>query len=273
MPKVLVHDYDIPIKGIKKKTVYQFSDLHLNLADELSSDAERQAAEKNTESWRESRKSFARSTGEPCGEDQLIEATEHLENLLAKALEDGDALVIAGDLFDHINGAHLRWFEKRFSDLPIPYVFACGNHENPTKIPDDSYMARIKRPVQTLDLGDLVILAFENSQRVITREQIDALLAQLKQNKPIIVAMHIPIQAEHNSLHKSLNEYFRLNYQGCPKETLEFIELLYANTDKVAAVLAGHLHIRNTCELVPGLPQYVSSQAIMGNINRYTIGE
>ncbi|MBQ7338767.1 MAG: metallophosphoesterase [Clostridia bacterium] len=273
MPKMIIHDYEIPCKGVQKKILYHFSDLHLSMADELSSDAERQAAERNTASWREGRKHFARSTGEPCDEEQLIEAEAHFENLMQKAQEDGDALLIAGDLFDHVTGADIRWFEKRFSHLAIPYLLACGNHENPTKIPDNCALARIKQPVQTLDLGDLVIMTFENSQRVITKVQIDALMSQLTQGKPIIIAMHIPIQAEHNKAHKALDEYFRLNHAECSEETKEFVKILYANTDKIVAVLAGHLHFLNVCELTPGLTQYVSSQGLLGNINRYIIGE
>ena len=115
--------------------------------------------------------------------------------------------------------------------------------------------------------------AFSDEAGTSLREQIDALKSALTESTPIIVAMHIPIQAEHNEIHKSRHEYFRLNYDGCPAENLEFIELIYANTDKIAAVFAGHLHFLNVCELVPGLTQYVSTQGIMGNINRYTIGE
>jgi hypothetical protein len=116
-------------------------------------------------------------------------------------------------------------------------------------------------------------MVFENCRRVITREQINALKSALAEDKPIIVAMHIPIQAEHNEIHKTCSEYFRINYTDCPAENLEFIDLIYANTDKIAAVLTGHLHFLNVCELVPGLTQYSSSQGITGNINRLEIGE
>ena len=273
MSKILIHDYKINVKGVKKKIIYQFSDVHLNFSDELSSDAAKEFASKKKEAWHVERQSFANEFSEPCTDDRLVSAEEHFESLLDTARSDGDALVITGDVFDHINEAHVRMFEKRFCDLGIPYVFACGNHEPTEDIPDESYMARIKRPVQTLDLGDLKIIAFEDSKRRITRGQIDALKSALTESTPIIVAMHIPIQAEHNEIHKSRHEYFRLNYDGCPAENLEFIELIYANTDKIAAVFAGHLHFLNVCELVPGLTQYVSTQGIMGNINRYTIGE
>ncbi len=271
MSNVLIHDYNINIKGVSKKVIYQFSDVHLNLADELSSEEERQETEKRIANWHRVREKFTTKYGEPYGDEQRLEAEEHFENLLTTARKDGDALVITGDVFDHLNEAHFRFFENRFADLGIPYVYACGNHEYVDNIPNDTKMAIIKQPVQTLDLGDLVIMAFENSKREITREQIDALKKQLSQGKPIIVAMHVPIQAEHNEIHKACSEYFRLNYTDCPKENLEFIELIYANTDKIAAVLAGHLHFLNVCELVPGLTQYVSTQGITGNINRITV--
>ena len=273
MSKLLIHEYTIRIPGIKRKILYHFSDVHLNLADALCTPEERQSAEQGTENWRKTRQSFAKAYKEPCGEQQLIEAQEHFENLLAQAQTDGDALIIAGDLFDHMTAAHLRFYEKRFSSLTLPYLMVCGNHENPAKIPDGSAMAHVKRPVQTLDLGGVVIMAFENARRTITQEQIAALSAQLDQSKPLIIAMHIPIQAEHNTQHLACDEYFRLNYADCPRENLEFIDLIYENRGKIAAILAGHLHFLNVCELVPGLTQYVSSQGITGNINRYTIGE
>jgi hypothetical protein len=271
MSKILIHEYKLKIDGVAPKILYQFSDTHINIADDLSSDEEREAVAGRVENWYRVREKFTTRFNEPYGEDQRLEAKEHFENLLEKAKEDGDALIIAGDVFDYVNEAHLRMFEKRFADLGIPYIYACGNHEKTWEIPDDSAMAIIKRPVQILDLGDMKIVAFENSQRVITREQIDALKELLDEGLPLVVLMHIPIQAEHNEAHKGQSDYFRINYPDCPAENLEFIDLIYANTDKISAIFAGHLHFLNVCELVPGLTQYVSSQGITGNINRYVI--
>lgn len=273
MSKALVHNYVIPIKGVKRKIIYQFSDLHINLADELSSESEKQTVAKNIDGWNKGRLGFAMAFNELCGEDQLAEAHEHLEALLEKAQEDGDALILAGDIFDYINGAHIRFFEKRFSNLSIPFVAVCGNHEPTEQIPNDGYMATMKQPVQILDLDDLVIIALDNSKRIVSAEQIDAVKAQLTHKKPIIIAMHIPILTENNKILKHREEYYHLNYMGCPKENLEFIDLICSNSEKIAAIFAGHLHFLNVCELKPGLTQYVSSQGLLGNINRYTVGE
>ena len=90
----------------------------------------------------------------------------------------------------------------------------------------------------------------------------------------MILVLHIPIMAEDNrELLLSCGEYFRLNHSEADEETLKFIDLVQHNTDQIAAVLAGHLHFHNECEIAPGLIQYVSSQGILGNINRYEIGE
>lgn len=273
MSQVLIHDYRINIKGVKRKIIYQFSDVHLNLADELCTDEEKQGVEKRIEFWINKREYFTSTYNEPYDDCQRISATEHFENLLDKAREDGDALVLTGDIFDDLTEAHLRAFEKGFGDLGIPHIFACGNHERSSRIPDDSALALVKSPVQLMDLGDLVIMAFNDSERLITREQIDALKNQLSEGRPIIVAMHIPILTDNNEILKSCSKYFHLNYTDCPPENLEFIELISSNTDKIAAVFAGHLHFLNVCEIAPGLVQYVSTQGITGNINRYIIGE
>ena len=273
MEKVIVHDYRIPVTGVARKIIYQFSDVHLNLADELSSEEERLETVDRIGQWLRRRENFAKAYQEPYGPDQQLDVAEHLKNLLATANEDGDALIIAGDLFDHINEAHLRMYEKGFPELKIPYLFACGNHEKVAEIPDHCALAHIKQPVQTLDLGDLVLMAVNDSQRTITRTQIDALTDQLAQNKPIILVMHIPICSENNGPLLNTSPYYHLNYPECPPENLKFIDLIYQNTNRIAAVFAGHLHFLNVCELVPGLTQYVSSQGITGHINRYVIGE
>ena len=273
MEHLIVHEYRIPIKGVKQKILYHFSDVHLSLDDALSTPEERERAQQKTQSWREERMQFARHHGEACGEEHQLEATEHLEHLLAAAEADGDALVIAGDLFDYVSPANVRAFEQRFSRLSVPYVYVCGNHEPRRAIPDESAMAVIKQPVQTLDLGDMLLVGFDDSERAITDHQLDALRDLLAQDKPLILAMHIPIQIEQNPDHKACDDYFRLNHQGAPAQNLAFIELIRQNPDKIAAVLTGHLHFLNRCELAPGLTQYVSSQGVLGNLNRYVIGE
>jgi hypothetical protein len=58
MSKLLIHDYKLPIKSVKKKIIYQFSDVHLNLSDELSSEEEKQETESRVKNWHGVRERF-----------------------------------------------------------------------------------------------------------------------------------------------------------------------------------------------------------------------
>ena len=273
MSNIILHEYRIPVPGMRRRIIYQFSDVHLSFADQLSTPAERAAAAERTQFWVGGRVSFAKQHQEPHDESAPIAVTAYFEDMMQAAAKDGDALVITGDLFDQISPADIRWYENRFASLPLPHVYVGGNHEPLTSVPDQGAIARIKSPLQLLDLGDMLIAGFHNADRTITQEHLDALLALIAQPKPVVIAMHIPIQVAGNVPHANCDDYFRLNHAQAPQENEEFIDLISQNAGKIVAVLAGHLHFLNTCELTPGLTQYVSSQGLLGNLNRYVIGD
>ena len=125
-----------------------------------------------------------------------------------------------------------------------------------------------------MDLGDLTVLGFDDSTRVITPAQLAALKAALAGHKPLVILLHIPFAvAENAALLRGCGEYFMLNYDGCPAENTEFVQLITRHPHRIAAVLAGHLHFHHTCPIADGLTQYVSSQGMTGHVNRYVIGE
>lgn len=273
MENILIHENVIPFEGIKKKTIYHFSDSHLTEYDELSDEAEAEKAKKHTAAWEGVRKGFCDAYGEPYGEAQMASPSAHMANLLSCAA-DGDALVIAGDTLDYINGANLRTSERLLSSVKIPYIAVCGNHEPISEIPDGYEVSKMKQPIQRIDFEDMVIVGLDNHQRRITREQIDALSGIVSEGKPIIIVMHVPIMNDENrELLTKCGVYFQLNYDGCPEENLEFIDFIKENGKKIIAVLTGHLHFGNVSRISAEVTQYGSSQGITGNINKYIIGE
>lgn len=272
MPELLVYDYRIAVKNVTRKKIYQFSDTHLVEWDELSSAEEKEKASARTEHWKSLRFGFARSYGEPCGEAQSLSAKTFFGELLEKSKE-ADALIMAGDIIDFDTEANTRIMEKAMNNYPVLYLSLCGNHDEPDKLPEGHPMKAAGQPVQKLDLGDMVILGFDNSQRVITAEQIGILQSTLQEDKPVLIAMHIPIMTEGNwELLQKCGEYFQLNYEGCPEENIQFIETIRENADKVIAVTCGHLHFNNVSEICPGVMQYVSSQGLIGSLSVYEIG-
>lgn len=270
---VLVHSYQIPVQGIRKKIIWHFSDIHLSEYDDLSTPEEVLHAKEIAEGWEETRRYFAVENGEPWEPEQRVSALTHLKTLL-KLAESGDALIVAGDMSDYISPANMRYLEEVFRDFPAPWVAVCGNHDPADQIPDGFLYSRVKQDVQVLELEDMVILALDDSQRQVTASQLDALRQLLAGEKPILIAMHVPFSTPANrDLLIGCGEYFRLDHPQAGPEVEQFRELIRENTGKIIAVMAGHLHFGNVSELVPGVTQYVSSQGILGNINRYEIGE
>jgi len=272
MESILVHTYEIPVKGVKKKILYHFSDLHLTQYDEMSDKAEIEEAKAQTALWDQQRKSFADKSGEQCTKAQMQSPVNHFENLI-KASSDGDVLLLAGDIMDYINGANVRCVDAMLGKISVPYLYVPGNHEAVEKLPDSEVFKRVKKPVQIIEMDDMIILGLDDSKREITAEQNEIIEKTLKIGKPIIILMHVPIMTSGNEEQlRECGEYFYINYEGAPEENYRFINIIKDNADKIIAVFTGHLHFKNMSEITPNVTQYVSSQGIVGNLNRYIIG-
>ena len=223
---MLIHNYTIPVNGIKKKIIYHFSDVHLTEYDDLSDEEETLKAKVSTGSWEKGRIMFAKNNDESYADDLQLSTGEHFSNLVSLA-ESGDALVMTGDICDYINGANMRKIDADLKNAKVPFLAVCGNHDKAEDIPDGYIYSSIKDPVQILDLGDMLLVGFDDSERRITSYQIDRLKEILSQSKPMIIAMHIPVMTEGNK-EKLINcgEYIRLNHDFASAETFEFIEIL-----------------------------------------------
>lgn len=264
-----LREYTIPCPGVAKKVIYHFSDLHLAVADPAAEPAEQAEAAKASKAFDDCRRWFADHCKEPF--DDTLTAADYFAALIA-ACGDGDAVLCAGDLVEHFGAATLQYVEDAVA--PLPFMTVCGNHDTADKFPDGYTISAARNPVQEMDLGDLTVLGFDDSTRVITPAQLAALKAALAGHKPLVILLHIPFAvAENEALLRGCGEYFMLNYDGCPVENTEFVQLITSHPHRIAAVLAGHLHFHHTCPIADGLTQYVSSQGMTGHIHRYIIGE
>ncbi len=273
MSNMLIHNYTIPVKGIKKKIIYHFSDIHLTEYDDFSTEEEKKKAQVGTEDWKNGRLWFAKDNKESVDDELQLSSGEHLSNLISLSSQ-GDAFVMTGDICDYISGANLRKLDVELKKSTVPYIAVCGNHDKAEDIPDGYVYSALKEPVQTLDLGDIMIVGFDDSTGKISQYQLEQFKNLLNLNKHLIITLHIPIMTEENAERLiKCGEYFRLNNESATAEVYEFIDLIKQNSDKIVAVLAGHLHFKNNSEIMPGLMQYVSTQGLLGNINRYEIGE
>ncbi|MBP5236779.1 MAG: metallophosphoesterase [Clostridia bacterium] len=269
----MIHEYYIPFKGIGKKTVYHFNDSHLSEYDSLSDEKEKEEAIKGTNDWSWMRADYTRWYGEPYEDFQQLPARKHFEMMLSEA-ENGDSLVMAGDILDYVSMPNIRYTDAALSGFGKPYMAVCGNHEIADEIPAGSALSGMKDPIQVLDLGDMQIIGIDNSTRTVTKDQLEALRTILESGRPSLLAMHVPVKCEQNA--ERLNgsgSGFQFNYDGCPEENLEMLRMLEEYEDNIIALLAGHLHYADNSFITPKIRQYVCSQALVGNINKFYIGE
>ena len=272
MDTLTITRYDIPVKGVKKKTICHFSDVHLTAYDDLSTPEEREKAIGDTQVWMDTRRFFAEKYGCPTGEAQMADSRLQFSRLLALA-NTADAAVITGDVMDNVTPANLRATEAGFASLQVPFVAVCGNHEPWEKLPDDMLLSQMKQPVFAVDLGDLRLVGVNNADRIITPDQLAQVEALLADGKPTIIAIHVPMLTPDNyAAVYGCGEYFRMNdFDSCPPENDRFRTLVSAAP--VVAVLSGHLHFQCVTEIANGVVQYGVSQGITGNVHLYTIGE
>ena len=272
MDTLTISRYDIPVKGVAKKTICHFSDVHLTAYDELSTPEEREEAMHQTQSWMGTRCFFAEKYGCPTGEAQMADSRVQFARLLALA-NTTDAAVLAGDIMNNVTPADIRAVEAGLSTLQVPFVAVCGNHELPHLIPDGMRLSVMKKPVSVVDLGDLQLVGVNNFNRIITPEQLAEVEALLATGKPTVIVLHVPMLTPDNYQEVyGCGEYFRMNdFDGCPPENDRFRTLVSAAP--VVAVLSGHLHFQCVTEIANGVFQYGVSQGITGNVHLYTIGE
>ena len=269
---ILIHDYKIPVPGIRKKVIWHFSAIHLSEYDALSTPEEILRAKESAEGWEDLRRYFAEKNGEAWEPEQRIPAHDHLRSLLELA-KTGDALLVAGDMSEYISPANMRLLDGAFGGFPKPWLAVCGNHDPADQIPEGHVYSRVKQEAQILELEDMVILGLDDSQRAVNAGQLETLKRLLRGEKPLLILMHVPFSTpENRAILEECGEYFRLDHPQATPEAEVFRELIRENAERIVAVMAGHLHFGNVSELVPGVTQYVSSQGILGNINRYEIG-
>jgi hypothetical protein len=128
-----------------------------------------------------------------------------------------------------------------------------------------------RNPMMTsYDLGDVRIMALDNSTYEITDKQLEFFRKHKETGKPLILCMHIPLYAPGRSVlygcgHPEWGADSDRNYElegrerwpeeGHSDTTFTFYNEV-VNTPQLLAVFAGHAH-RDTLELMNGTPQIV----------------
>ncbi len=172
-----------------------------------------------------------------------------------------DAVLFGGDIIDFPSKANLEHLQKNLDKLPMPYLYTLGNHdwtypwEYMTEQGKAEYLPLLEPMMQgntsinRMDLGELVLVAVDNSAGQINGEALETYQAILAEGKPVIVVVHVPFLTQ-SVLTKAREAWSSPvvigggNFGGIypNNESNAFIEMTTAADSPVVAVLAGHVH-------------------------------
>ena len=269
----------VEIKANGVKGSYRFlhiSDAHVAVAAHDATDADKAFAETQAKRW---------SLGELTSNESFEEMLKYVRHIRP------DALLIAGDAVDYFSDANADCIRDRLGALKndgINTLYAYGNHEGASyteAIPDYRAYYYLYTDVmggdpsfQVMDLGDLILVAVEDSTRDITVSQLERMkklcLEAKERDISIILLMHAPIFCE-DIAPKILKIWGPSFMIGSREEdgpvVHEFCNLVKAEDSPIAAVLAGHIHFSQKGFVSKDRMQYVSAPAFEGFVYDITV--
>lgn len=257
--------------GIKKTYVLiQFSDVHVATYGPHD-DQKSIIKAKNQESvWQRQRLDFAHKFNERFDSERMFSSSECLSRLIDYANHQRpDAVLLTGDIIDYYSQANYDCLKQSIESLESPYLFSCGNHEYPSALFQDVCQGNCD--LNYLEFDDFLVVSINNSARKIQPSQLFAFRKMLDHQKPIILAMHIPMMTEHNrDTFMKLESYYSMNDHDCDEVTRDFFQLV-CSSDDIKAVLCGHTHGSITSLIAPNKWQYCCSSGLIGSVHKIII--
>ncbi len=227
-----------------------------------------------------------------CGQDGTS-SQEMFAQAMDYAREEGvDGVLLGGDIIDSPSQENLTFLSEELSTLSMPYLYTPGNHdwtypwEYMTSKGKQEYLPMLSpymggnTAFHTLDFGEFVVAAVDNSSGQVNPEALEEYEEVLDQGKPVIVLAHVPFLTQ--SVLTKAREVWKSgvvigggNFGGIyPDETSqEFLEMTTASDSPVVAVLAGHVHFydKDVIEGEKDVPQIVGDALFHGSALRLRI--
>lgn len=250
------------IPGVRgEHLLMHITDTHLHVWDDLSTEEERDEAERQEARWMSGKEGYAKDNGEPYGDEQKIPSTEAFEKLLALAEElRPEMLLLSGDNLDYMHPAGERYLAKKLSGYRGKFLAVPGNHEI------ERCEGVWELGLQVCDLGEFVIAGVDDRKKTVSDDDLAKLTALCDEGKQVIVLCHIPVSTEccKETLIK-LDPYFFID--GSEDENARQYVSLLKDCENVKAVVCGHVHGYHRVEIAPGKPQIIGSQGMAGAVD------
>ena len=188
----------------------------------------------------------------------------YLDDVLQRAKKEHvELLLLTGDIVNFPSPASVEYVCDRLKQTGIPWLYIAGNHdwhyEGLPGTPDSLRKTWIEKSLLPFYQGrnplfysevikGINFVGIDNSTTKVTKEQTEFLEAQLARPEPIILLSHIP---------------YSFNGEGKSGEMAAFARTLSANSSKVIAIFAGHIH-QSTFSFTGNMCQYTSQACFEG---------
>lgn len=248
---------ELTIPGLERKyTFIHITDSHIAVAPDTATAEEKAMAEARTKFWTPA-----------SGILPIDSFTAHLKN--AEELK-ADGVFLTGDGIDYGSDYNIEVLTRLCGEAKTKVTYVYGNHEG--GIDNKEFYPKYKELMgdtpgfQVNDYGSFLIIAVDDSNKVISQAQLEAMQAQMERGLPIILLLHIPIRTA--AIEPSVMERWGTDFMIGTDEDCEtthtFCKMVKSKDSPVIAIFAGHVHYEHEGEFVPGKMQYTAAPAFTG---------
>jgi hypothetical protein len=221
-------------------------------------------------------------SGEPTNPEKAFVETLYIAQQNNSAL-----LAMIGDIFSFPSEAAVDWVREVLKKSGLDYVYTAGNHdwhyegmEGSSNTLRDTW---IRKRLLTLynnespyaqrsEINGVIFITIDNSTYEINAEQLSLLQSCLKENKPCILLLHIPLYAPgrpvsfgcgHPEWNAANDKNFLLERRmswptgGHSATTMAFYNTVFSAPNLIG-ILAGHIH-QPSIDIINGVPQVVAT--------------
>lgn len=186
-----------------------------------------------------------------------------------------DGVVLNGDMIDFFSEGNLECLMKEMKRIEYPTMYIRADHDlaiwySNTISQDYVYEKELEtwemEDVMIQEFDDFMIVGINNNTSYLSNAGLQKLKELWQLNKPIILAMHVPLKSQLNNelsdMSKALWQDRALLWgEECyyiPDEvTKQFLDLVYAENSPVVAVMRAHLHFPYEDQLNKNIKQIV----------------
>lgn len=200
-----------------------------------------------------------------------------------------DGVILDGDMVDFFSEANLACLKDGLDQIQVPTMYVRADHDlalwyNDTFTPE-YVQARENEiwpmeDVMVQEFKDFLIVGINNNTSQLSENGLEKIKEIWKQNKPIILAMHVPLESKIDSgLSNASKEVWQdraliwgKNSYYVPNEiTEQFLDMVYGEDSPVVAVLGAHLHFAYEDQINDNIKQYVFDASYKGTIGLVTV--